>query len=251
MNFIKDASMDIVTLSNELSFVEAVLRFASAEFYEGKTPKILVTFEEMSTAYGCVSVGKIYTNSITGENHYMMKLNHIVARNASQGLRITSTIIHELIHIMNQERGIVDCSNGNRYHNGKFKSECDRIGLPNVHDPVYGTHTTGDLSPELSAKIAEFFKGEDESIAKLFTFQSRIITKVNPAPATPSGEDGEDGEDGEGGKSAPTIEKPKSHNLTAYICPKCGLKARAKMGANLICGDCNEHLIEAPKKAEK
>ena len=247
--FIKDSKPEIVTLSNELSFVDAVIRFTNAKFFDGATPKIVITFDEMPNAYGCVSAEKILTDEKTKGYYYMMKLNHITARTAGKtdlaGLRITSTIIHEMIHIHNAERKIKDVSNGNRYHNGKFKSECDRIGLPNFQDPTIGTRTDGTLTPALSAMLAEFFKDENPEYASLFTVKSRLT--LPNFPTAPQGDDGEDGEDGE--DTPLPIEKPKAHNLTVYICPKCGMKARAKVGANLICGDCNEKMM--PKEDAK
>ena len=42
--------------------------------------------------------------------------------------QICETLIHEMVHYRNAAKGIKDC-NSNQYHNKKFKTACDLVGL--------------------------------------------------------------------------------------------------------------------------
>jgi hypothetical protein len=62
------------------------------------------------------------------------------------GRSVMATLVHEAAHGHNVATGVVDVSRGGRYHNGKFKSQAEAMGLELVH-----TKSLGWSASELSA----------------------------------------------------------------------------------------------------
>ena len=62
---------------------------------------------------------------------------------------LLSTLLHEVAHSMNHMNGIVDCS-ANQYHNAKFKTQAEALGLKTIEIKGKG-HASTELT-ELGAK---------------------------------------------------------------------------------------------------
>lgn len=130
----------------------------------------------------------------------------------NEGLnRLITTLAHEQVHAYNGFRMKKDCS-GKR-HNKKFKEACDMIDLPVEQD-----ETIGWVTPTLS---------ED---SKLYTDAMNLISDECKAYI-------------KGIQYNETVKK-KTKGQPAYVCPGCGLKARAKKGARMMCADCEEPMTE-------
>lgn len=125
---------------------------------------------------------------------------------------IVATIAHELIHASNCIDGVIDC-NGVK-HNNRFKARCDLVGVPAEKDEIYGWTTSCDL---WDAKMME------DIISKIDPKHVKILEELN-------------------NKSSVVHAKVKDKNLSVHVCPECGVKARAKLTANLICGDCKKKM---------
>lgn len=123
---------------------------------------------------------------------------------------IIDTLAHELVHASNKVDGIKDV--GGRRHNMKFKARCDAVGLPAEKHSTLGWVTYSDL-----------WREED---------MANIISKIPPIAFSAISEVSEN-------TSVPE-KKPRNKNLSVHQCPSCGVKARAKPSANIICGDCME-----------
>lgn len=129
---------------------------------------------------------------------------------------VCTTLAHELVHAYNAVHGIKDVS-GQR-HNKKFKDGCDRIGLGcQIRSKTIGWGTDPSFNDEKCLETFERVLGvlEDEERNLLNNLASVL-----------------------------DIEKPKakSRNLSVFICPRCGAKARGKPSLNLVCGDCMESM---------
>lgn len=127
-----------------------------------------------------------------------------------------STLIHEMVHLLNLQNGIQDCSRGSQYHNKKFKEAAERHGLDveEARDVVNGWCYTR-LSEKTAAWLRELFP-DDESIT---LYWRRFIPE---------------GEMTGGGLGVP------NHSSTRkYICPSCGTIIRATKDVRVTCTDCN------------
>ena len=67
----------------------------------------------------------------------------------STGKELLSTLLHEVAHSLNFKNGIQDCS-ANQYHNGKFKSQAEALGLKTLEVKGKG-HASTELT-EFGAK---------------------------------------------------------------------------------------------------
>lgn len=63
---------------------------------------------------------------------------------------LLTTLLHEVAHSLNWKNGIVDCS-ANQYHNAKFKSQAEALGLKTEKDKKTGSIITTGLT-ELGLK---------------------------------------------------------------------------------------------------
>ena len=122
---------------------------------------------------------------------------------------IVHTLIHEMCHFANRIAGIEDCKG--KSHTKDFKRTAESAGLIVNKQRGIGY---GDTS--LSDDLANFIESSvlpDEDVFKYFRV---IVTEEK--------------------------KKPKKKNLFEYTCPSCGMVAKAKQDAKIICGMCNVEL---------
>ena len=122
---------------------------------------------------------------------------------------IVHTLIHEMCHFANKLAGIEDCKG--KSHTKDFKRTAESAGLIVTKQRGIGYGNTS-----LSDDLANFIESSvlpDEDVFKYF----RAIV-------------------------AEEKKKPKKKNLFEYTCPSCGMVAKAKQGAKIICGMCNVEL---------
>lgn len=134
----------------------------------------------------------------------------------STGEELLSTLLHEVAHSLNFKNGIQDCS-ANQYHNGKFKTQAEALGLKTLE--VKGK---GHASTELT-----------EFGAKRWAKALKIISDALALTAT-----------GEG------AEKPKGRNtnLIKAECGDCGnviRLSRSVLDSGVICKACETEFTEA------
>lgn len=131
------------------------------------------------------------------------------------GAELLSTLLHEVAHSLNHANGIQDCS-ANQYHNAKFKSQAEALGLKTIEIKGKGHAAT---------ELTEFG-------AKRWSKALAILTKALELTAT-----------GEG------TAKPKGRNtnLLKAQCP-CEQVIRASRGvieAGVRCDSCEGQFVEA------
>jgi len=143
-------------------------------------------------------------------NEIAFNLEHFMT-----GEEILSTLLHEVAHSMNHMNGIKDCS-ANQYHNAKFKSQAEALGLKTIEIKGKG-HAATELT-EFGAK----------RWAKALT----ILTKALELTAT-----------GEGTSAKP---KGRNTNLIKAVCD-CGSIIRTSatvLKAGVTCNQCETDFME-------
>lgn len=122
---------------------------------------------------------------------------------------VCQTLLHEQAHLYNIIHNITDCTSQGRYHNKNFKKTCEEHGLI-CERTAYGWSKT-----VFSEDALKYFKRLN---IKHFAYHY----------AEP---------------------KPKGGNLMRYECPCC-LQTVAWVSSEqyLICGECMEELVYAPKR---
>lgn len=208
--------------------LEKMFRELNADSFGGEIEEPIITIQDTKSAYGHVTVNKTWNKDKLGET-YRHELNingYYLYRPIEE---VTATLIHEMVHLYNLQKGIQDCSRGNTYHNTKFRDEAEKHMLKIEKDEKYGwtiTRPTEELLDYIIGKGWEDIRMTKNPLYDLL--------------------DGSDGEKPTG--KTPTEKKPKTTSSSRrYVCPGCGAIVRATKAVNIICGDCNQPFEEKAK----
>jgi hypothetical protein len=162
-------------------------------------------------------------------------ITHEIAINANimvenDFLQVMNTLAHEMVHLWQYELGKDIPRYG--YHNREWSDKALEIGLlpkdlKTHKETGQSISTEVDMKGPLAAAIGTM---PDEAI---FPWTSPQSVNVDPQ------------EPGSGGKTVVPQDPPsRSGSRAKYTCHICGLNAWAKAGAKLICGDCEDRMIE-------
>ena len=201
-------------------YLNKIFDLLNEEFFENELSRPTITIQSTPRAYGHFSLREDTWVSKLGGTHEI----NIGAGTLSRPIEeVVSTLLHEMVHYYNYERGVQDCSRGNTYHNRKFREEAERRGLIVEHSDKYGwSHT----SP--SDLLLDFVLEND---------LSDILINRNEFSGFQMGGTGTHS----GTPITPTAKKSSSRK---YICPCCGTSIRATKNVNIGCLDCGAPMIE-------
>lgn len=201
-------------------YLNKIFDLLNEEFFENELSRPTITIQSTPRAYGHFSLREDTWVSKLGGTHEI----NIGAGTLSRPIEeVVSTLLHEMVHYYNYERGVQDCSRGNTYHNRKFREEAERRGLNVEHSDKYGwSHT----SP--SDLLLDFVLEND---------LSDILINRNEFSGFQMGGTGTHS----GTPITPTAKKSSSRK---YICPCCGMSVRATKKVNIGCLDCGVPMIE-------
>ena len=201
-------------------YLNKIFDLLNEEFFENELSRPTITIQSTPRAYGHFSLREDTWVSKLGGTHEI----NIGAGTLSRPIEeVVSTLLHEMVHYYNYERGVQDCSRGNTYHNRKFREEAERRGLLVEHSDKYGwSHT----SP--SDLLLDFVLEND---------LSDILINRNEFSGFQMGGTGTHS----GTPITPTAKKSSSRK---YICPCCGTSIRATKKVNIGCLDCGVPMIE-------
>jgi len=217
-----------VYLQKELDFITRLAKLTNETFFNSKCDPVIFTFQKLQGIYGCATAKPIYKDSKM--QYYQITIDPTNAKINNSLAAVIDTVIHEMIHIYCRAVNIKETSNGGRYHNERFKVLAEKCGLKCQRFPVYGWNSLNELSPALIDLLQKTF--DESSMQTLF----EIAINAHKDPKT--GHAVADAVDGENSDAPASSTPSENRNLTAYICPVCGAKARAGKNANLICGTC-------------
>ncbi len=218
---------DLVKSSRVTGYLEKMYRELNADKFGGKLEEPVITIVNTPRAYGHVTCSKVWR--VAGKNgesaRYELNIDSETMNRPIEN--VVSTMLHEMVHIYHLMNGIQDVSRGGTYHNKKFKSKAEEVGLVISQIPVHGwAHT------EPSEALIDYIIGKGwTEIA------------MNRGGAFFGGGTGTGGaaSDGAGTEKGKRIKKPSS--TRKYICPKCGMSVRATREVRIKCADCDELMI--------
>jgi predicted SprT family Zn-dependent metalloprotease len=169
---------------------------------------IITIQKRMKITKGYVNNGWFTTNRTwsdrTGENK-KYEIN-ISAEHLKDDIHsIVATLLHEMVHYMNKNLGIKDCSG--QIHNKRFKAAAEAVGLVVEKDKKLGWIT----SP--SEEFSEFVDTEIKPNENAFLYFRMVFKDTMES-------------------------KPREKKTFTYTCPECKEKIKAKRDKNIICGDC-------------
>lgn len=200
--------------------LESLFSTFNEHFFSGELQRPVITVSPNRTRraryMGWCTLWKAWEQHDGSEGYYEI---NICAEYLTEPFAETcNTLIHEMVHLLNVQRGIQDCSRGGLYHNKKFQDTAERCGLIVEKDKRYGWCIT-KLSEETSTWLRTAFPNEEG----FRIFRNHGI--IND----PADEECED--DGSPVAAAKSSTK-------RYICPGCGTIIRATKEVRVTCTDC-------------
>jgi len=201
-----------------------MFRLLNATYFNGELerPVISILTDVTSGAYGWISVAKLWNSK---DNAWFREINLCAEYLNRPPELVITTLMHEMCHLLNIQRGIQDTSRAGTYHNRHFKEAAEVRGLIVLKDPKYGYCATKP-SPEFTELVKTKCRTGCFKLERLKTYRD------GTPKVTTTGGDGRE----------KTVSRTRQSSRK-YICKKCGIIIRATKEVNVICGDCNLHLL--------
>lgn len=210
-----------VKTSRAAGYLEKIFRQLNADSFGGEVEEPIITIQSTASAYGHVTVDKVWNRG--EEQRHELNISADWMNRPIEN--VVATMIHEMVHLLNMQRGIQDCSRGGTYHNQKFRDEAEKHMLRIDKDDRYGWTVTSPTDELLEYILRQGW--EEIQISRTLDIGALIGTGGGKSK-------------GKGGVPA-TGKKPKG-NSRKHTCPVCGRIARTTCDFPIICGICHEEM---------
>jgi hypothetical protein len=143
-------------LSKATKATKFAFDFLNEALFDGKVEPVVITLQSSKGSYGHCTINKIWNDGTNnhGKREINMSLDHL----SIDPMHYLGTVIHEMVHAFNLQRDILDCNPTNQYHNKKFKTQSEAVGLVVTRSDRYGfAHTT----------VAQTFQDGIEPVAEV------------------------------------------------------------------------------------
>lgn len=179
---------------------------------------------------GWCTCNKVWKDNEINEYYYEITICSEYLYRDVEG--ICSTLLHEMVHLYCNEKGIKDTSRGNTYHNKRFKEVAEKHGLIIDYNKRIGWSVT-NLTEEAKGFIASNAKKDVFKLTRGRHRSTGISDFLFP--------DIDEGEE-ETAKSKQSMRK--------YLCPECGTIIRATKDVNVKCADCDMLFVKEESEEE-
>ena len=191
--------------------LDAAFNHFNKELFGHRLPSVLFTLTRKRKAHGYFWAEQ-FKHREDGDNTHEIALNPDSMDRTLAA--VLSTLVHEMTHLEQQEYGTPG-SKGN--HNKEWVKLMERVGLIPSNTGEPGGKQTGRQMTHYVEEGGAF----EVSMHKLIADGFSLPYFTQPRAAA---------------------EKKIHLSKVKHECPCCGFKAWAKQGANLMCGECNEHM---------
>lgn len=186
----------------------------NTHLFDGRLPPVVFTLTRKRNAHGYFWAEQ-FEHRADGDTTHEIALN---PNTMSRDLKsILSTLVHEMTHLEQQEYGK---PSKNGHHNREWVRLMERVGLIPTATGELGGKQTGRSVTHVIDEGGAFDEACDNLIATGFDLP--YFTKPREAGA----------------------DKKKDLSKVKRECPCCSAKAWAKQGMRIVCGDCDETMIE-------
>lgn len=197
------------------------------KYFNSSLDNIIITIQDKAGTFGHFSLAKVWRITDMEERHEI----NISAAHLNRPIKnVISTLLHEMVHYCNFQKGIKDVSANGVYHNKEFKTAAETRGLIIAQHPRYGWTLT-EPSPELIEWIIQM-GFVDVALYRKGAYANRS----GGVGGLGGNDDGAENGDGVGGVK-------KKSSTRRYRCP-CGVNVRATKDVNIICEDCRGVFIK-------
>ena len=216
-----------VTIQSAIDELQRNFKMLNNTYFNGELEKPVITVltDSTSGAYGWLTLNKVWSSK---DETWYREINICAEYLNREPEEIITTLLHEMCHLYNVEKGIQDTSRGRMYHNSRFKEVAERSGLLVEKHDKYGYCITTP-SEELTALVKKKTRAGCFKLARAKTYRD------GKPKTTTKGSDGKE----------KTVSRTKQ-SMRKYICNTCGIIIRASkdISGKLLCVDCNELLVE-------
>lgn len=195
--------MNDASLKPMIANLESLFSKFNDLFYDGELQSPVITISPDTTrgAYGWCTSGKVWKNQDTGFYEINMCAEYMTR--SVEG--IAETLLHEMAHLYNAQKGVKDTSRSGTYHNKRFKETAEKHGLHVGRDSSHGWAIT-TLNNEAKS-IVDGISDKEFKIYRNYRHKSK-------------------------------------QSMRKYICPHCICIIRATRKVNIVCGDCGVNFKE-------
>ena len=208
-----------VKTSRTSGYLEKIFRVLNEHYFNNELEEAVITIQSTPRAYGHVTVSKAWHRADGEQRHELNVGAGTLDRDITN---VVATILHEMVHLLNLQSGIKDCSRGGTYHNKKFRDAAEARDLKISYDPRIGWSITEPTEALIAFIISQGW--DDVMMGRTDGFTARGTGTSQPG-AAPGGE-----------------KRPSS--TRKLICPKCSQSVRATRKVNILCGDCLLPMVE-------
>jgi hypothetical protein len=209
--------------------------FFNVKLFDSRLPACLITLQRKNRTRGYFSPTRFVRAEGSRTDEIAMNPAFFAV---SSPIQVLSTLVHEMVHLQQAHFGK---PSRRSYHNREWADMMEAVGLQPTHDGTENGKRTGERMTHLVRKGGRFEAAALELLAAGFqiTWMDRDHAQVTSLPpdAPLLRIKGKDGDDDANGAAKPK-RKTKSGQRIKYQCPDCQIRAWAKAGVNLLCGEC-------------
>jgi len=217
-----------VTIYSAIDELQRNFKLLNGTYFNGELEKPVITIQTdvTSGAYGWITQGKVWSSK---DQDWFREVNLCAEYLNRPAELVITTLLHEMCHLYNIQKGVQDTSRGGTYHNAKFKEVAEQSGLIVEKSEKYGYCITKPSQALIDLVVKKTRAG-------CFKLE-RLKTYRNGKPKTTT--------TGEDGKEKTTSRTKQS--MRKYTCPTCGLIVRASkdVTGKLKCVDCEQIFVES------
>lgn len=208
-------------------YLKKIFRLLNEQIFDNELEDVQIVLSNSSRCYGYYTLNKsTWIGNSCGQEFHHHEIGISAQYLSSMGRDITSlvsTMAHECVHALGEQRGIKTCSRNNIYHNKRFRDLAEEYGLIVEHSKQYGySHTS------CGERLLQFCIDNDLQDIQL-NRSSDYFVPIGTG-SSPSF----------GGSTTTITRRPSSYKLQ---CSCCGTSVRAtKLGIRLMCISCNEEM---------
>lgn len=208
-------------------------------YYKGEIKKPIITAQsngKNSYTMGWCTCAKVWKDNKRDEYYYEITIcSEYLYRDIQN---ICATLLHEMVHLYCNEKGIKNTSRGHTYHNKRFKQIAEQHGLVVAYDERIGWSLT-TLTDESKALVDATANKDVFVLTRHRHWRAgkpeatEEVPNEITGPEEPTGANGMD--------EGPPRQK---QSFRKYVCPTCGTIIRATRDVNVKCADCDELFIK-------
>lgn len=190
---------------------ERMYEYFNRELFGGTLPACLLNFSRLARTYGFFAPARWESGA---DVRHEISLNPGTLKQR-QPIEIASTLVHEMVHLWQQENGR---PSRRGYHNAEWAAKMEEVGLVPSATGQPGGARVGQSVSHYIAPGGAFARAFD-------TMPSEYLLPWS------CGEP-EEGRGKPGG--------PAARNKVKYTCPECATNVWGKPGLSIVCGECDE-----------